>query len=146
VGELLCLVYRFEPKVAGERKQFYPLTWCRNSEGKCEWRWQGLPEPKPLYHGDQLTARPQALVIVAEGEKAADAAAVLFPDAVSTTPLNGAQSPHKTDWTPLARRTVWLWPDNDQAGMQCMIGQARKVLQMTRGFHAVVQVRMMAMP
>jgi uncharacterized protein (DUF927 family) len=119
-GDLLCLVYRFEPKGSGERKQFYPLTWCRNADGKCEWRWQGLPEPRPLYHADQLATRPDALVIVAEGEKAADAAAVLFPDAVCTTPLNGAQSPHKTDWAPLAGRTVWLWPDNDGAGMRCM--------------------------
>jgi putative DNA primase/helicase len=119
-GELLCLVYRFEPKTAGERKQFYPMTWCRNSDGKCEWRWQGLLEPRPPYHADQLAARPNAPVIVAEGEKAADAAAVLFPDAVSTTPLNGAQSPHKTDWALLAGRDVWLWPDNDAAGMKCM--------------------------
>lgn len=119
-GELLCLVYRFEPKTMGERKQFYPLTWCQNSAGKCEWRWQGLPEPRPLYHADQLAARPEALVIVAEGEKATDAASVLFPDAVITTPLNVAQSPHKTDWTLLAGRTVWLWPDNDAAGMKCM--------------------------
>jgi uncharacterized protein (DUF927 family) len=120
VGELLCLVYRFEPKAPGERKQFYPLTWCRNLQGKCEWRWQGLPEPRPLYRADQLAARPDAPVLVAEGEKAADAAALLFPDAVCTTPLNGAQSPHKTDWTVLAGRTVWLWPDNDATGIKCM--------------------------
>ncbi|MEO6823249.1 MAG: DUF927 domain-containing protein [Nitrosospira sp.] len=126
-GELLCLVYRFEPIAPGERKQFYPLTWCRNSEGKCEWRWQGLPEPRPLYRGDQLVARSNAIVIIAEGEKAADAAAVLFPDGVGTTPLNGAQSPHKTDWTPLAGRHVLLWPDNDTAGMKCMEAIAQLV-------------------
>jgi hypothetical protein len=126
-GELLCLVYRFEPKAPGERKQFYPLTWCHSSQGKCEWRWQGLPAPRPLYRADQLAARPDATVIVAEGEKAADAAAVLFPDAVGTTPLNGAQSPQKTDWTLLTGRTVWLWPDNDAAGMKCMEAVAELV-------------------
>lgn len=119
-GELLCLVYRFEPKAEGERKQFCPLTWCKNSSGKHEWRWQGLLEPRPLYHLDQLTARPDAPVIVTEGEKAADAAALLFPDAVSVTMFNGAQSPHKTDWQPLTGRTVFLWPDNDAPGLKCM--------------------------
>ena len=117
---LLCWVYRFEPKGERDRKQFCPLTFCEDANSKREWRWQGLPDPRPLYHLDQLTALPDAPVIVCEGEKAANAAAVLFPDAVSTTMLNGAQSPHKTDWTPLQDRTVLLWPDNDSAGQACM--------------------------
>lgn len=125
--QLLCRVYRFEPKGANDRKQFCPLTWCQNSKGEHEWRWQALSEPRPLYHGEQLAARSEALVVVAEGEKAADAAAVLFPDAVITSPLNGAQSPHKADWSPLAGRTVWLWPDNDGAGRKCMETIARLV-------------------
>ena len=83
-----------------------------------------MPEPRPLYQLDKLTAAPDAPVMVCEGEKAADAAAVLFPDAVATTMLNGAQSPHKTDWQPLQGRTVWLWPDNDEAGQACMANMA----------------------
>lgn len=119
-GRLLCLVNRFEPKTEDERKQFCPLTFCENAEGKREWRWQGLPEPRPLYNLDQLAAQPDARVLVCEGEKAADAAALLFPDAVVTTMLNGAQSPHKSDWKPLRDRTVRLWADNDEAGRVCM--------------------------
>lgn len=119
-GGLLCWVIRFEPKSEGERKQFFPLTYCRNEAGKCEWRWQGLPDPRPLYNLDKLAANVATPVVVCEGEKASDAAALLFPDAVCTTMLNGAQSPHKTDWTPLAGRTVWLWQDNDEAGQTCM--------------------------
>ncbi|WP_137719959.1 DUF927 domain-containing protein [Methylobacillus flagellatus] len=119
-GGLLCLVYRFEPRKGAERKQFCPLTYCENTSGKREWRWQGLPEPRPLYRLPQLVARPGAQVIVCEGEKAADAGALLFPDAVVTTMLNGAQSVRKTDWQALAGRNVWLWPDNDKAGTDCM--------------------------
>jgi hypothetical protein len=119
-GQLLCLVYRFEPKAEGERKQFFPLTYCENDKGKREWRFQGLPDPRPLYHLDKLTANPSAPVVVCEGEKAADAAALLFPDAICTTMLNGAQSPHKSDWRPLAGRVVWLWPDWDEPGRECM--------------------------
>ena len=119
-SKLSCLVYRFEAKTEGERKQFCPLTFCEDATGKRAWRWQGLPDPRPLYGLDKLAAAPDAPIIVCEGEKAADAAALLFPDAVSVTMLNGAQSPHKTDWQPLKGRTVWLWPDNDTAGRACM--------------------------
>jgi len=126
-GGLLCWVYRFEPKSEGERKQFFPLTFCQNAAGKCEWRWQGLPDPRPLYNLDKLSANVAAPVLVCEGEKAANAAALLFPDAVCTTMLNGAQSPHKSDWRPLAGRVVWLWPDLDEAGQACMVKVAALV-------------------
>jgi putative DNA primase/helicase len=104
-GAALCHVLRFD---LPEGKQILPLTYCRNEKGKTAWRWRGLPEPRPLYNLDQLTANPQATVIICEGEKAADACSELFPEYVTTTTLNGAQSPHKTDLTPLAGRTVWL--------------------------------------
>lgn len=119
-GRLLCLVCRFEPKDENARKQFFPLTFCEDETGKRAWRWQGLPDPRPLYQLHRLSANKHAPVIVCEGEKAADAAAQLFPSAVCTTMLNGAQAPHKTDWRPMAGRTVWLWPDNDTAGRECM--------------------------
>lgn len=119
-GQLLCLVYRFEPKAKDERKQFFPLTYCENDAGKREWRFQGLPDPRPLYHLDKLSANQRTPAVVCEGEKAADAAALLFPAAICTTLLNGAQAPHKTDWRPLVGRTVYLWPDNDEAGRECM--------------------------
>lgn len=122
-GNSLCWVYRFE--VDGGKKQFFPLTYCSNSEGARAWRWQGLDAPRPLYHLDEIHNRPSAPVIVCEGEKAADAAAELFPNAVITTMLNGAQSPHKTNWKPLDGRWVWLWPDNDAPGLACMAKVAK---------------------
>ena len=120
-----CYVYRFEAKTENERKQFTPLTYCEHATSKKrDWRWQGLIEPRPLYNLDKIINRPDALVIVCEGEKAADAAVQLLPDAISTTMLNGAQSPNKTNWQPLNGRDVWLWPDNDDAGNKCMIAIA----------------------
>ncbi|MPZ09238.1 MAG: DUF927 domain-containing protein [Kiloniellaceae bacterium] len=55
-------------------------------------------------------------MLVVEGEKAADAAAALFPTYVSTTSPNGAKAADKADWSPLAGRTVVIWPDNDHEG------------------------------
>ena len=119
-GQLLCWVYRFEPKDDGDRKAFAPLTFCEDETGKRAWRWQALPDPRPLYRLDKLHSNIDAPVIVCEGEKSADACALLFPDAICITMLNGSQSPHKSDWKPLAGRVVWLWPDFDEAGRKCM--------------------------
>jgi hypothetical protein len=81
-GRLLFLVARFDPP--GERKQILPLT-CDGSG----WRWRAPPAPRPLYGLDRLAARPDAAVIVTEGEKASDAAAALFPDMVARCRVAG---------------------------------------------------------
>src|SRR5690606_8724294 len=56
LGHPLMLVCRFDLKPDSEgkrRKEFAPLTWCKNSQtGKHEWRWQGLPPSRPLLHLD----------------------------------------------------------------------------------------------
>jgi putative DNA primase/helicase len=67
----------------------------------------------PLY---QLPAilQSQGRVYNCEGEKAADALRSL--GLIATTSAHGAQSPAKTDWTPVAGREVVILPDNDDAG------------------------------
>jgi putative DNA primase/helicase len=72
-----------------------------------------FPNGKPLYNLDMVASQPDALVYVCEGEKAADALTRL--GAVATT-SGGAQSADQADWTPLARRRVRIWRDNDEAG------------------------------
>jgi putative DNA primase/helicase len=115
-GAVLTYVYRFESR-NGAGKETRPLSYCRHGEtGKTAWQWKALSTPRPLYALDRLAACPDATVIVVEGEKAADACQALFPAHVATTPPNGAQSPQCADWSPLAGRTVWLWPDQDAAG------------------------------
>jgi len=130
-AEPLMALYRFDlkPDEDGKpRKAFAPLTWCRSANGETHcWRWQGLPEPRPLLRLDELAQRPEAPVVVCEGEKSADAAAVLLPDHVATCWPNGAQSWQKADFAPLAGRDVLLWPDNDDngAGQACMAALAQ---------------------
>lgn len=129
-GRPLMVLYRFDkaPDAEGKRaKVFAPLTWCRNAAGAHQWRWSGLPEPRPLLHLEELAQRPDAPVVVCEGEKSADAAAELLPDHVATCWPNGAQSWHKADFAPLAKRNVLLWPDNDENGngQACMAAVAK---------------------
>ena len=107
---ILCVVMRFE---TADGKQFRPLT--PTPDG---WIWKAPAEPRPLYGLDRLAARPDAAVILCEGEKAADAAGMLLPEGATIASMNGAQSPKKTDWTPLKGRVVRIWPDADEPGAQ----------------------------
>lgn len=130
-GEPLMVLYRFDVERAeGEpsKKVFAPLTWCvRGDRGSAQWRWQGLAEPRPLLRLEELSERPDAPVVVCEGEKAADAAALLLPRHVATCWPNGSNSWHKADFTPLQGRGVLLWPDNDDSGAKCMQAVAARL-------------------
>ena len=86
--------------------------------GRTGWHWRGWGDKRPLYRLPDILARPDAQVRIFEGEKAADAAQVLCPDCVTTTPMNGARSPDKGEYKPLAGRTVVAWADNDLAGIE----------------------------
>ena len=85
-----------------------------SASGAMQWRWKGVPAPRPLYNLDKLAASPDAPVVVVEGEKSADAAARVFPKSVATTSPGGSQAASKADWTPLAGRRVL-----DLAGRGC---------------------------
>jgi hypothetical protein len=99
-------------------KEVLPVTFCDLGNGSRKWRSKGIPEPRPLYRLTDILSRPDAPVLVCEGEKATGAAIQLFPEHVATTPMQGAKSPHKTDWAPLSGRTVVIWPDNDGPGRE----------------------------
>ena len=86
------------------------------------WKWQALPHNRPLYNLPEIGKRDAALVLVAEGAKATEAAGKLLPDCVCTTWAGGALAFQKTDWRPLAGRAVVLWPDADLPGVNAMLG------------------------
>lgn len=100
----------------GAGKEILPLTFCDLGRGKRGWRAKGIPAPRPLYRLPEVSARADAAVIVAEGEKSADAAGILFPQMIATTPPHGAKSPHLADWGPLAGRRVVIATDADEPG------------------------------
>jgi hypothetical protein len=115
-GRLLGLVSRFN--LAGGDKTFRPLIFARRRRGGTpEWAWESWPSPRPLYGLQALARRPDAPVIVVEGEKAADAASKLLPGFVAVTSPNGSTSAGKADWAPLRGRRVVIWPDADVAGL-----------------------------
>ncbi len=140
----MMVLYRFDlgaDENGRPHKAFAPLTWCKQrGSNACQWRWQGLPEPRPLLHLDQLAKRNTAPIVVCEGEKSADAAAELLPDHVATCWPNGTNSWQKADFGPLVGRDVLLWPDNDVPGLACMPAVAEHLRQ-----NGAASVRMLAL-
>ncbi|MCD0417282.1 hypothetical protein LOC51_08650 [Rubrivivax sp. JA1024] len=115
-GELLGYVLRFDQADGG--KVFRPLTYGRPwAGGDAAWRWESWATPRPLYGLDRLAERPDAEVVVAEGEKAADAVQRLLVDVVAVTSPNGSKSASKAAWAALRGRRVIIWPDADAAGL-----------------------------
>ncbi len=126
-GRRLGHVCRFDPPEGN--KQILPLIFCEGPDNSHAWRWQGFPEPRPLYGLDKLVAKPDASVLVVEGEKAADAAQELFPDMVLITSPGGSNAAGKADWSLLRGRAVTIWPDADKAGAD----YARQVAALLQG-------------
>ena len=112
-GELQGYVLRFDTPGGKETR---PCRYGRR-KGRVAWHYKGWGDGRPLYRLPQLLAAdPVTPVLVVEGEKAADAAALLFPEFAVVTSMGGARSAAKTDWRPVADRDVIIWPDNDDAG------------------------------
>lgn len=116
-GGVLMYTCRFDR--AG-KKQILPYTFRDLNGGTRGWRWAGLAGMHPIFGQKRLADRPDAPVLLVEGEKTAVAATELFPNHVPVTWAGGAGTVTKVDWTPLAGRRVTIWPDNDDPGRVAM--------------------------
>ena len=102
-GSLIAVVYRYDPP--GERKQFRPWDAKR--------RKMTPPSPRPLYNQQGMVQAAE--VVLVEGEKCAQA--LIEAGICATTAMHGANAPvDKTDWSPLAGKSVLIWPDRDKPG------------------------------
>jgi len=104
------------------------------------WVLGGMPAPRPLYRLVDLLKRTGERVYVAEGEKAADAAACL--GLLATTSPHGSNSAAKADWRPLAGRDVAILPDHDEAGTR----YAADVARLLAGLTPPATVRIVPLP
>lgn len=126
-GAPLFAVVRFEfAKGDGERgKEVYPYSygWRQGTTqagrqiDQTGWHFKRPAVPVPLYGLDRLAARPDATVLLCEGEKSADAAGQVFPDLVAMAAQGGCAAPEKSDWSAVAGRRVVVWPDADTGGL-----------------------------
>ncbi len=102
------VVVRYRPPGA-PRKQFCP--YYPHAGGFVK---GGGPTPRPIYNRTRV--RAARTVVFVEGEKCVHALADI--GIVATTTPGGADAPEKADLRPLAGKTIYLWPDNDDAGRQ----------------------------
>lgn len=107
-GRVALVIVRW-PTAGG--KEVRRVSWGRGS-----WRLGGTEGAIfPLFRLPDVVMRYDLPVIIAEGEKAANAAGSLWPDYVATCPVGGS-NPAPTEWDPLRGRDVLVLPDSDDAG------------------------------
>jgi len=116
-------------------KQFAWFTWDAD---KARWRLKAPPKPRALYGLDRLAAADaEAIVLVVEGEKAADAATAALPQFVVMTWAGGAGAVDTADWSVLAGRRVYLWPDADAPGREAMAKLSQRLLALKSAVSAI---------
>lgn len=124
-GRVLATHVRRE--VNGSKRMWWETAQGTTSRGDVK------PEALPLYGLEDVLARPDATVVLVEGEKARDEAAAR--GLVAATLAGGAsQTDFGAALDVLQGRKVMLWPDNDAPGLALMQrvaaaleGQARSV-------------------
>lgn len=95
-------------------KKYTPqVTYCQHEDGRRQWCVIPMPKPRPLYGLMDLLAKPEAKVVIVEGEKCQNAAKTLFPEYVALSWAGGANGIGSADWSVVANRRVLLWPDAD---------------------------------
>lgn len=122
-GDLLGYVLRVE----FDGKKITPGVWWTKGEDFEGWSHGRLPEPRMLYGVDKLAASPTKQVLLVEGEKCADRANNILGGLITAvTWPGGGKSIHKVNWKYLARRSVVIWPDNDEEGLRTTFGYWEK--------------------
>jgi len=126
-GNLIFQVRRWEANSTG-KKRFLPLTDGAN---------KAPPKPWPLYRLAALATEPSRDVLIVEGEKAADGAALLDIDCVPVSWPFGSNAVDSADLSPLRGRRCILWPDNDAEGIAAMNRMAERLKGIAADVHIV---------
>ena len=124
-GRLLGAVLRcdFTDRSSGKPIKITPqVTWCVGPDGAQCWCIRPFPSPRPLYGLDDLASKPDAPVLVVEGEKCRTAGADALPAYAVVAWPGGSKGLRHVDFGPLKDRDVVLWPDADQPGRDAMLG------------------------
>ena len=123
-------VVRIETGDAKRFQQLHPIAGG--------WAFKAPTGPLPLFNLPELANAER--IVVLEGEQCCDAARTL--GYIATTSAGGAQSPTKTDWTPLAGRDVVILPDNDAPGR----AYAETVAKILTGLQPPARVKIVELP
>lgn len=112
-GSLVGYVLRRDFRDGG--KETPMVMRVRLPDGTETWARFPFPKLRPLYRLDRLR---DGQVIVVEGEKCADALARGWGRRSVVSWAGGTNGVQHTDWSPLAGRSVVIWPDADEPGVR----------------------------
>lgn len=102
--KIIACIYRYET-VYGKQYRPWDVKTCSHR----------APEVRPLYNIPEIIKCQKVFIV--EGEKSADA--LIHSGIAATTAMFGANAPlNKTDWSPLYKKQIVIWPDNDEPGVQ----------------------------
>jgi hypothetical protein len=112
--------------------RFYPSCFKDNKKRPCViWyngkRLKSKSNPHGLFGRELLAANPDKPILIVEGPKCQEAAKAL----TGFVPIawnGGAQGQRKIDFTPLKGRSVYIYPDDDNAGEKSA-NETAKILQ-----------------
>lgn len=120
-GKPWCIVVRHE-KENGEKNT---IPYYFGNDGK--WHaGNAVNQNRWLFNVEKLKDEPALPALVVEGEKCASAEVSGY---TLITWSGGAKGYRKTDFAPLYGRTVYLWPDNDKPGRECMQAIAKILIE-----------------
>jgi hypothetical protein len=107
-GKIDLLVFRLKTPEGKAFRQCHsvPGGWVQRAPAK----------PWPLYRRAEIRTADEILIV--EGEKVSDALNGI--GVIATTSPAGAGKAVHADWTPVAGKRVWLWPDQDSPGRSHM--------------------------
>jgi len=112
-GSLFGYVLRHDLQDGG--KETPMVMWCRLPDGSETWCRYPFPKPRLLFGLERLGAGKQ--VVIAEGEKCATVGAAIT-GRLFISWAGGTYGVSHADWTPLAGRSVVIWPDADEPGLR----------------------------
>lgn len=114
-------IFRYEA-TADDKKSFLPMHGSLDG-----WKTAMPPRPAggfPLYRLPEILSDDKAIIVLTEGEKAAEAIPAPY---IGATWPGGAARVADADFRPLRGRRVILWPDADEAGGKAMDRAAERL-------------------
>lgn len=122
-GDVINYVARYDPERM--KKQFVPWSYDLLQS---KFIAKAFPAPRPLYGLRTLAKHPTSAVIIAEGEKSADAAQQIVGNKYVVVTFSGGSSTWgKANWTAIHGKHVVIWPDADEAGKKAADGIAESL-------------------
>lgn len=138
-GRPMAVQTRYEKP--GEKK--LPLYWTHGADGGWKSSLRGLPLGGLWFRLPEVLDRPEAPVLIVEGPKTAEAAAVTLTGYAVVSPPGGKGSLKNADWSPFKGRRVTLWPDADaDHGSQAAFSDAAEPLAAA----GAAEVRLVELP